>query len=232
MRIRVMGPRRDMWSRGRLQHARTDTTPLTLTPVPLTATTDLAGFRVECSSASGHGAGVDAAITVAGDTMEAGAATTVAMALPVVDTTEAGRPTPGAEAIAAEWVMAMPAEHVPTAAVDAPTAEVLEASEADMPTVVADAAPVDAEMPTAAAHAALVVADMPSAAVGTAVADMVVGAGRFRHQLEILAADSTCCRPQRFRNERAADLPRRWPPNVRLRLRVPPITEGNRSDDG
>jgi len=31
---------------------------------------------------------------------------------------------------------------------------------------------------------------------------MVVGAGRFHHQLEVLAADSTRCRPLRFRSRR------------------------------
>ena len=106
MRIRVMGLLRGTLRRDPLRHARTDTTPLTPTPVPPTATMDLAGFPVDCSSALGHGAGADEVIMGAGVTTEA--ATTVAEALPDVDTTEAGRPTPVAEAIAAESVTNTP----------------------------------------------------------------------------------------------------------------------------
>jgi hypothetical protein len=177
-----MGLLRGTLRRDLLRHARTDTTPLTPTPVPPTATMDLAGFPVDCSSASGHGAGADAAITGAGVTPVA--ATTVAEALPDVDTTEAARPTPGAEAFAVAPVMDMRAALVHMAglvptAVGTPTAEVLEASVAVMPTVEAGAATVDAEMLTAVADIALVAVVMPSAAVGTAEADMVVVTGRF-----------------------------------------------------
>jgi len=141
------------------------------------------------------------------------------------DTTEAGRPFPGAEAFAVESVTGTPvAAHVLTVGVDVPTTEAGVASvevdvptaeadvalveadvalvEADVPTAEAGVASVEADMPTAEADAALVEADMPTAEAGTAEAEavMVVGAGRFHHQLATLAADGICCRPWRFRN--------------------------------
>jgi hypothetical protein len=79
-----------------------------------------------------------------------------------------------------------------------------------MPSAAAHAPPVAADMPSAAAdmasaaaHAPSVAADMPPEAVdmgGEAEVVMVVGADRFHHQLEVLAADSTRCRPLCFRS--------------------------------
>ena len=211
------------WFRGHLQCARMATTPLTPTHVHPTATMDQAGSRVEFLLASGRGVGVDAAFTGAG-------------ALADADTTEAGRPFPGAEAFAVESVTGTPvAAHVLTVGVDVPTTEAGVASvevdvptaeadvalvEADVPTAEAGVASVEADMPTAEADAALVVADMPSAEAGMAVAEavMVVGAGRFHHQLATLAADGICCRPLRFKECRRFGINGKSPDRTELIL--------------
>lgn len=203
MRTRVTGRRRT-WYRGRLRHALMATTPLILTHARPTVIMGLAGSPVECSSASGHGAGVDADITGAVATTEADAATMVAGALPAAGTV-AGRPTPDAEVFAAEQVTDTPEAHGPTVVLAALGLTVVDAPMAVVHAtlVEADAATVDAEMPTAVVDVALEAEDMPSAAAAmveaaTVVADTVVDIGRFRDQLATLAADSTCCRPRRF----------------------------------
>jgi hypothetical protein len=88
---------------------------------------------------------------------------------------EAGRPFPGAEDYALGSVTVTP---------DGLSAAVV-------PSVAADAPSVGVDVPSAAAVIPSVAADM---AVEAEVV-MVVGAGRFHHQLEVLAADSTRCRP-------------------------------------
>jgi hypothetical protein len=54
--------------------------------------------------------------------------------------------------------------------------------------------------PSTAADIALVVVDTASVVAGTAPTEavMVGGAGNFRHQFEVLAADGKCCRPLCF----------------------------------
>jgi hypothetical protein len=67
---------------------------------------------------------------------------------------------------------------------------------ADAPSMAVDMPPEAVDMPPEAA-------DMPSAAVDMAAEAevvMVVDAGRFHHQLEVLAADSTRCRPLCYRS--------------------------------
>lgn len=103
----------------------------------------------------------------------AGAAFTADLVLADAATIEAGRPFPGAEDSAVGSV---------TVTQDGPSIAVVPSAAADAPSVGADAPSVGADMAV------------------EAEAVMVVGAGRFHHQLEVLAADGTRCRPLRFRS--------------------------------
>ena len=73
---------------------------------------------------------------------------------------------------------------------------------ADVPTVEEVVASVEADEVTAEGDTPMAVAeDMASVEAGIAsveVVPTVVGAGRFHHELDALAADGTCCRPPRF----------------------------------
>jgi hypothetical protein len=74
--------------------------------------------------------------------------------------------------------------------------------EAVMDSAAAGIPPEAVGAPSVAADMPSVAADMPSAAVdmgAEAEVVMVVDAGRFDYQLEVLAADSARCRPLRFR---------------------------------
>jgi hypothetical protein len=120
-------------------------------------------------------------------------ASTGDVALAAVATTETARPIPGAEDFAVGSVTVTPVEaDVASAGADVASVEADVASaEADIASVEVDIASVEVDMPSTEAEAV----------------SMVVGAGRFPHQLEAFAADGICRRPLRFRS-RAARL---WP---------------------
>jgi hypothetical protein len=196
--IRAMGSQ-PTW--GHLRCALMATTPFTRTPARPTATMDQAGSQAGSLLAPGRGASA-----------MVGAASPADLALADAATMEAGRPFPGVEDYALGSVTVTPdglraavvpsvGAAMPSAAADAPSAGVdVPSVGADMPPEAVDAPSVAAHMPSAAVDMA---AAMPSAAVDMAAEAevvMVVDAGRFHHQLEVLAADSTRCRPLRFRS--------------------------------
>src|SRR5208337_4623838 len=144
------------------------TTPITLTHARPTVTMDLAGFRAEFLLASGPG-GAGVGTTSMGDEALAGGATM-----------DAGGPFPGAEDFAVGSVTVTQVEadvasvvaDVPSVAVDVPSEAVDVPSEAvDVPSEAVDMASGEADMATVEAEAEAV--------------PMVVGAGRFRHNLKL-----------------------------------------------
>jgi len=152
------------------------TIPFTRTPAHLTATMDQAGSQAGSLLAPGRGA-----------LAMVGAVSMADVALADAATMEVGRPFPGAVDSAVGSVTVTPGELsavvVPSAAV-----AVRSAVAVVVPSVVA-------VVPSAAAA-------VPSAEVVDMAAEaevvMVVDAGRFHPPLEVLAADSTGCRPLRF----------------------------------
>ena len=195
--IRAMG-NRPTW--GHLRRALMATTPFTRTPAHRTATMDQAGSQAGSLLAPGRGA-----LAVVG------AASPAERVLADAATMEAGRPFPGAGDSAVGSVTVTPdglsAAVVPSvgadiasAPADAPSAGV------DVPSVAVGMPPEAVDAPSEAAHmpsAVDMAAAMPSAVVdmgAEAEVVMVVDAGRFHYQLEVLAADSIRCRPLCFRS--------------------------------
>src|SRR5271157_396838 len=173
--IRAMGSR-PTW--GHLRRALMATTLFTRTPAHPTGTMDQAGSQAGSLLAPGRGA-----LAVVG------AASPADVALADAATMEAGRPFPGAGDSAVGSVTVTP---------DGLSAAVVPSVGADMASAAADAPSAGVDVPSVAA-------DMPPEAVdlgAEAEGVMVVGAGRFHHQLEVLAADSTRCRPLCFRSRR------------------------------
>ncbi len=173
------------------------TTPLTRTPAHPKATMDQAGSQAGSLLVPGRGA----LATV-------GAASTADLALADAATMEAGRAFPGAGDSVVGSVTVTPdglsAADAPSVGADMASAVAHAPSvAAAMPSAAVDAPSVAADMPSAAVDAPSVAADMPPEAVdmgAEAEVVMVVGAGRIHHQLEVLAADSTRCRPLCFRS--------------------------------
>jgi hypothetical protein len=175
-------------TRAHLRCALTATTPITRMPVHLTATMDQAGSQAGSLLARGRGA-----LAMGGADSTADVAFTAGLAWADAATMEAGRPSLAAADSEVGSVTVIP--DVPSAAVDVPTVE------AEVPSEVAGGPSVVAEDPSGEVATPSIAADAPSVVAvmaGEAEAAMVVGAGRFDHQLELLAADSTRCRPWRF----------------------------------
>jgi len=152
---------------------------------------DPVGSRVEFSLASGRGA--TAIVASTGDVaIVAGAATGT------------GRPIPRAVDFAVGSVTVTPVEADGSmVVVDVALKEAVALTAvADVPTVEEVVASVEADEVTAEGDTPMAVAeDMASVEAGIAsveVVPTVVGAGRFHHELDALAADGTCCRPPRF----------------------------------
>jgi hypothetical protein len=153
---------------------------------------DQAGFQAGSLLASGHGA-----LAMVGGASTADVASMAGLDWADAVTMEVGRPIPGAADSAVGPVTVIP--DVPSAVVDVPTVEAVMPSVAAAvhseagvgPSVVAADPSGEVVTPSIAADAPSVVAVM----AGEAEAAMVVGAGRFHHHLESLAADSTRCRP-------------------------------------
>jgi hypothetical protein len=138
------------------------------------------GSQAEYSLAPDRGVGAVAVSTVDG-ALAAGAIT------------GAAKPFPGAEDFAVGLVTAIPAADAPLMAVHALSPG------ADAASVAADVASVEVHVASAAVDMLPVAVDIPLVEADTGEAEAVmVGAGRFHHKLETLAAGGICCRPLRF----------------------------------